>query len=54
MARIRTTTVKVSLEDIETITWALYRLNKATLTQDQLDNIARLMDRLERAEGRVS
>jgi len=53
MTKHSTTTVKVSLMDIETINWALYCLDRDTLTTDQQQNIERLVDRLDRAEDRV-
>lgn len=53
MPRADTTTIKVNLQDIETITWALYCLDKESLTHDQIQNLKRLEDRLVRAEERV-
>ena len=53
MSRNNTTTVKVSLEDVELIAWALYQLDKESLSHDQLDSLKRLEDRLSRAEDRV-
>ena len=53
MTRHKTTTLKVSLADVETILWALYCLDKDSLDEVQRDNIKRLEDRLTRAEERV-
>ena len=53
MTRHNTTTVKVSLEDVELIAWALYRLDRGSLSNEQLDTLKRLEDRLARAEDRV-
>ena len=53
MSSPKTTTVKVSLKDIETINWALYCLDRDTLSTDQQQNLKRLVDRLDRAEERV-
>lgn len=53
MARPNMTTMKVSLQDIETIAWALYCLDKSSLSEGQQNGFKRLLDRLERAEERV-
>ena len=53
MTRHKTTTVKLNLEEIELLHWALYRLNRASLDQRQLENLERIDDRLSRAEDRV-
>ena len=53
MGRHNTTTVKVNLEDIELMAWALYRLDRGSLSNEQLDTLKRLEDRLARAEDRV-
>ena len=53
MPRSNTTTIKVSLVDIEIINWALYCLDRDTLSSDQQDNLKRLVDRIDRAEERV-
>lgn len=53
MPRHNTTTIKVSLEDVETIAWAIYLLDKDSLSDGQIDNLKRLLDRLDRAEERL-
>ena len=53
MARSKTTTIKANLEEIELLQWALYRLNRGSLNDRQLENLKRLDDRLSRAEDRV-
>ena len=53
MTRSNTTTIKVNLEEVELLQWALYRLNRGSLDDRQLENLQRLDDRLSRAEDRV-
>jgi hypothetical protein len=53
MASPKTTTVKVSLEEIELLQWALYGLDRSSLNDRQLENLQRIDDRLSRAEDRV-
>ena len=53
MTRHKTTTVKLNLEEIELLQWALYRLNRSCLEQRQLEDLERIDDRLSRAEDRV-
>ena len=53
MTRHKTTTIKLNLEEIELLHWALYRLNRSSLDKRQLENLERIDDRLSRAEDRV-
>ena len=53
MTRSNTTTIKVNLEEVELLTWALFRLERRNLDDRQLENLERLGDRLSRAEDRV-
>ena len=53
MPRFNQTTIKVNLVEIELLRWALYKLDPEGLDDDDMDNLKRLLDRLDRAEGRV-
>ena len=53
MSRKGTTTIKVNLEEIELLTYALYVFNRSQLSDRQVENLGRLEDRLARAEDRV-
>ena len=53
MTRHNMTTVKVNLEEIELLFYALYKLGKGSLEPRQHENLERLKDRLARAENRV-
>ena len=53
MSRSGTTTIKVNLEEIEMLSYALYVFDTSALNDRQVENIGRLKDRLSRAEERV-
>ena len=53
MASPKTTTIKVSLEDVEMLTYALYVFDRSQLDDRQRGNMDKLEDRLARAEDRL-
>lgn len=53
MASPKTTTIKISLEDVELLTYALYVFNRDQLDERQRSTLNRLEDRLARAEDRL-
>lgn len=53
MSDSKKTTVKVNLEEIELLFYALHKLGRGSLDPRQHENLERLKDRLARAEDRV-